>query len=96
MRPSFQKQPSPTTAFTDNSAKLWCNVTTGYPSFTTAWYINAVRIIPDNNKYIFSNIDRSLTVTKLSWSDAGGYQCLADNLAGQAILTGLLSVRSKF
>lgn len=80
-----------TTAYSDNSTLIWCN---GTILSQLKWYHNGKRISQDNRVVIFPN--GTLSVSHLSWRDAGVYQCIVQNDAGQAIALTQLNVLSNF
>lgn len=92
--PFFRTKKMVIDAFSDNSTRMWCNAT-GSSSFNLKWYHNSKRVFQTGTR-IRINSDRSLSVFNLSWHDAGVYQCIAQNTAGQAITLTQLNVNSKY
>eukprot|EP00794_Sanderia_malayensis_P008937 gene8937-9890_t len=77
-------------AKSDNKTILWCNAT-AYPTFTSKWYHNSRRVYTTGTKYQI-RYDRSLLINRLHWTDAGVYQCISQNDAGQLMGTTRLNV----
>ena len=69
----------------DGETIIWSCATTGNPEPNISWIFNGSHINTNYNpRIVFSKDRQKMTITNLSWTESGEYQCMATNNLGNA------------
>ena len=97
-QPEFTTQPQNKTVTEGNNVSFSCNAI-GNPEATFSWTINGAAVNTTANPRIsLSSQNKQLTITNVSRTDSGQYQCTANNAIGMVAFSNAatLDVQCKY